>query len=322
MASCSFDPRRAPLVPALILLLAAAPARAAEPPEDAAATKRAAEAKLVEGVDELKNRRYGEALERFQQAYTLVPSPLISYDLGLAYLGLGDHPHALESFDKFLLEAPDASGDKRRKAREYADELRGRVAVVTVSADVAAADLTVDGRPIGRVDVPRRLYMAPGWHEIIARDGRASATATVTCAAGEGLALSVSLTQPDQPPRPPPRLVSPIPPPAPAVVLESPVVREAPATHDRARIGALSAVAAGAVALGVGVTFGVMASSQGDSVTADSMNRRAFVPGTESAGLHDQTLEVVFLSVGAVAVAAGIAIYAFIRHKEGAGGGS
>jgi hypothetical protein len=319
MASCSCDFRRAPFASALILLLATAPARADAPSVDAAATKRAAEAKLVEGVEQLRNRRYGEALERFQQAHALVPSPIIFYDLGLAHLGLGDQASALESFDTFLLEAPEAPADKRRKAREYADELRARVAVVTLSADVAAAELTVDGRPIGRVAVPRRLYLSPGWHEIITRDGRVSATTTVTCAAGQGLALSVSLA----PPAPAaPLAVTPIPAAPPPVHLDLPMIHEAPATHHRARVAALSAVAAGAVALGVGLTFGVMAGSQGDAVTADSMNRRDFVPGNQATGLRDQNLEVAFISVGAVAVAAGLVIYAFVRHTEGAGGGS
>ncbi len=307
MASCSCDARA---VPALILLLVAAPVHAAAPGAEGDAAKSAAEAKLVDGVEQLRNHRYDAALTRFQAAYALVPSPLISYDFGLAYLGLGQEARALESFDTFLLEASQAPDDKRRKARQYADELRGRIAVVTVSAPVSTAELTVDGRPTGRVAMPRRLYLAPGWHEVIARDGAASASATVTCAGGQTLALDLSLapTASLAPPAPP--LVDAPGSPSAMVVHQS----AAPAPRRAARIGALSAAAAGAVALGLGITFGVMAHDQGDALTADSMNGRGFVPGTETAGLRDQRLEVVFLSVGAVAAAAAAGLYALARQ--------
>jgi hypothetical protein len=315
MASFIFDSRGARFALTLHLLRAASPAQAAAPAEASEAAKSAAEAKLADGVDQLKNRRYDAALARFQEAYSLVPSPLISYDFGLAYIGLGDQPRALESFDAFLLEAPHAPDDKRRKARQHADELRGQVAVVTLSAQVATIELTVDGRQTGQVAVPRRLYLAPGWHEVIARDGAASASATVTCAGGQTLTLDLSLTAPAAIPAPRPA-------PLPAALIDAPgspatvTVQDAgrPAPHRGARIGAISAAAVGAVSLGLGLTFGVMAGNQGDAVTADSMNRRDFVPGAESAGLRDQRLEVVFLSVGAVALAAAAGLYALARR--------
>src|SRR5215469_17218656 len=137
MESSTCDWRRAARVAGALLLLLSAPrARAASGPDsDGAGSKDAAEAKLVDGVELLKTRSYHQALERFEQAYALLPSPLIFYDLGLAHMGLGDAPRALESFDRFLAEAPDAPVDKRHKAERYRDELRAKVSIVTLEAD-------------------------------------------------------------------------------------------------------------------------------------------------------------------------------------------
>src|SRR5215475_11501406 len=91
----SDDMRRAVRLAALALAagLALAPRAAA------ADDKAAAKAKLVEGADLLKRGEYQSALERFQRAYELVPSPKIQFNFGLAYKGLGRNADAIEAFD-------------------------------------------------------------------------------------------------------------------------------------------------------------------------------------------------------------------------------
>ena len=300
-------------------------------PGDQPSVKRQAEAKLHEGVTLLKERRYADALARFKEGYALVPSPLILYDFGLAQLGIGDDPEALESFEEFLRSAPDAPEDKRRKASAYRDELRKRVGVVTVKADLAAGSVRLDGRDLGRVEFPRNLYLTPGPHEVVVRAGNVTQTRAVTCVAGDAQTISVALSER------PPETSAPIATlpmeshstavpttPSPAGVLSArpssprdaaePVAPGAP--YRRARWWALTTAAAGAASIGAGLTFGLLASGQAGDVTADSQNRRTFVPADETSGLRDQRLEIVFLSVGAAAVMAGLGIYAFVRHRE------
>jgi hypothetical protein len=40
------------------------------------------------------------------------------------------------------------------------------------------------------------------------------------------------------------------------------------------------------------------------------------MPNVESAGLRDQGLETAFVAVGAVAIAAGVGLYIWARHRE------
>jgi hypothetical protein len=335
MASSTCDARRSVLTAALAVLVAVRPASAAPGPAanvpplpgaDAAAAKSAAQAKLVEGVGLLKDRRYGEALQHFKEAYALVPSPLIDYDFGLAYVGLSESARALESFDTFLGEARDAPADKRRNAERYRGELRGRVAVVELDADVGAAELSVDGLSLGRVSFPRRLYLEPGSHEIVARIevGGAAHAATVTGEGGQTLSVTVRLIDP--PPSPAAAVALPQPPAPPVMVelrgpnaIEAMPARGPRTSASRARAWALSGAALGVVSLGTGLAFGVMAKSEGDTLTDDARNRQDFRPNIEADGLRDQRLEAVFLSIGAVALVASVGLYALLRHRTGGG---
>src|SRR6185436_3402457 len=99
----------------------------ADAPRAGEAARSAARAKLVEGVDALGRGENQRALEKFQEAYALVPSPKIHYDFGLAYLGLGRPAEALSAFERFLAEAPDAPADKREKAAKRITALRPQV---------------------------------------------------------------------------------------------------------------------------------------------------------------------------------------------------
>lgn len=328
MASSTCNRRRAVRVVAALALLAAPwPARAASgPATDGAGAKAAAEAKLTEGVELLKTRHFSEALARFEQAYALVPSPLIFYDFGLARLGLGDDARALESFDTFLAEAPDAPADKRHKAERYREDLRPHVAIVALEADVGTADLTVDGLGGGRVSFPRRLYLAPGSHQVVAHAGGATQTTTITCVAGETLTLAVHL-----PPATPSAAGAPAgdgpslafaPPPAadpprPAAAVEVLPAPPPPSSASWAHPWALSAAAFGVVSIGVGVAFGLAAHSNGDAVTSESQTRATFTPDRQASGERDQGLEAVFLAVGTAAVAAGVGLYLWARHGGG-----
>ncbi|HLK91406.1 MAG TPA: tetratricopeptide repeat protein [Polyangia bacterium] len=322
MASPTCDWRR-PLCAAAAILLASPWARAAPPPGAAPpAVKQAAEAKLVAGVELLKAHSYREALARFEEGYALVPSPLIFYDIGLADRGLGDDARAFESFERFLAEAPDAPADKQRRAEAYRDELRARVSIVTLQADVGAAELTVDGTDLGRLPFPRRLTLAPGSHQVVARAGGSVQAATLTCVGGQTIPLAVRLSAPVPPiaPLPSEHALSGEQPRAPAVE----VLGGAPATGSASggndlRPWALSAAAVGVASLGVGVAFGLMARNAGDQVTGDSQAGRTFVPTDETSGLRNQTVEVLLLSVGAVAVAAAVGLYVWSRHRAHAG---
>src|SRR5262249_43563641 len=87
----------------------------------------------------------------------------------------------------------------------------------------------------------------------------------------------------------------------------SPPRREPPSPGRTERIVGITAAAVGVVALGVGIGFGVAAQQASDALSTLDKNRGVFDPAKESAGKTDQTLEGVFIGVGAaLAVGGGV----------------
>jgi hypothetical protein len=330
-STCSRARARAALAWAAALAVAPAAGPAAAAPDQTA--KQTAEAKLVTGVRFLKKGDYEQALAKFEEAYALVPSPLIEYDLGLAYLGLGRNGEAMEAFERFVAEAPDAPADKRSNAERYRDDVRGRVAAVQIDADVREAAVTVDGRARGRGPLPRRLYLDPGTHAItVAAVGAGARTETVVAVAGGSSALSLRLAGAAPPASAPPAAVAGVEPaPAPPAAVPPPsspaiaAVPPSPSLPPPAARGAsplvISVAALGAVALGSGLSFGLAARSKGNALSSDADHHYAFDPAIESSGTRDQRIETVLVTVGAVAVAAAIVLYVVGRpHARAAQG--
>lgn len=91
-----------------------------------AAAPRAAEALFREGLARLKDRRYAEALQRFEESYALAASPNSRYQQGRCHRALGHLGRAYQLYLKTASEAQDlaaTTGDERYR-RTMADALR------------------------------------------------------------------------------------------------------------------------------------------------------------------------------------------------------
>jgi len=129
--------------------------------------KAAAKKKLVEGAELLKRREFQAALEHFQSAYELLPSPKIHYNIGLAYMGLGRNAEALEAFHAFLSEATDATGETVTSARMYKESLLQKICRLKVTADVTGALIGVDGKSYGATPRADEILLDAGPHTLV-----------------------------------------------------------------------------------------------------------------------------------------------------------
>ena len=185
----SSPPRLPPLLRlALTVALLLAPARAW------ADAKAEARAKLVQGGEFLKHGQFEEALARFQEAFRLVPSPKIQYNFGLAYRGLGRKADALEAFERFLAEAPDASKETRQTAAREKAQLTGQIAMLEVKCDLPGAEVFVDGRSFG-TSRSTPIYLDPGPHQLmVEKAGEGSAfTERINASAGQRITVMARL---------------------------------------------------------------------------------------------------------------------------------
>jgi tetratricopeptide (TPR) repeat protein len=152
-------------IAAITLLGLATPLRAQPGPDQAklAEARRA----LNEGSDLYDRKDHAAALARFEEAYRLVPSARLHFNLGLALRGLGREPEAYRNFARFVTEALNARQEDRAEAREYLDELERRLALLRISApDCADARVTIDGQFVGRLPLAEATPLEPGDHTL------------------------------------------------------------------------------------------------------------------------------------------------------------
>lgn len=282
----------------------AAPAPAAVK-EDA---REAARARLVEGVELLRQKQFAQALTKFDDAYALVPSPNIFYDRGLAHQGLGHDADALEAFDAFLAQADHAPPGTREKATRERDALRGRVATLAVVSDPPGAEITVDGRRRGVTPLSGSLYIDVGPHEVAARNASNGVVTSerIVAAPRETVRLTLRFGVAEAPPAAPAKAWparTAEPPPAPALVEAR---RSNQAVEPRAEslfnVPTLVFAGLGAAFLATAATFAILGQQKSDSVVQGEVSGAMFDFGKDSAGRRDNTLAYVFLAAGAAAV--------------------
>jgi len=121
---------------------------------------------LQDGAKRFEEGDYAGALARFEEAYRHFPSPRFFYNMGQAQRQLARDVEALESFERFLKESPDAPATARDAAQNSVLELQAQIGTLEVSANVAGAEVAIDGRSFGLT--PRGpIRVAPGPHQIV-----------------------------------------------------------------------------------------------------------------------------------------------------------
>jgi hypothetical protein len=161
---------------------------------DEAAERAQAKALLGEGLQLLDQHDYQGALERFERAYKVVPSPKIHFNLGEAHLGLGEEPEALASFERFLDEVPSAPPASRSAARRKRDALRRRLGFVDAIATESGTTVLVDGKEAGKTPLARAIAVKPGDHDVaFKKEGYEADTRSVVLRAGETLRITARL---------------------------------------------------------------------------------------------------------------------------------
>ncbi len=77
--------------------------------------------------------KYEDAVREFNLGYAQLPLPEFLLDIGLAYRGLGDLPHARDAYRRFLDEAPQDHPRRKAAAAMLAD-LERAIALVKPNA--------------------------------------------------------------------------------------------------------------------------------------------------------------------------------------------
>jgi hypothetical protein len=141
---------------------------------------------LAEGLSLLDNGHAKEALADFEAAYRIVPSPKVLFNMGLAHQALGNSVAALECFEGFLGELPDAPEDARSYAEQQVGRLRMTVSFVDISANLPSGEVSIDGRAAGLLPLKKPILVEPGPHVVsIVLNGQEVSRQQITTVGGK-----------------------------------------------------------------------------------------------------------------------------------------
>jgi PEGA domain len=154
-----------------------------------------ARALLQQGGQLYESGDYAGALEKFEAAYKLVPSPKLFFNMGQAYRGLARPVAGIEAFERFVAEARDASPSLRAEAQELIAALSRQVGELRIVASVEGASIFVDGRDSGSTPRAAPVRVAAGAHQVVLeKPGFRTFAQRVNVEAGGTLAVNAVLS--------------------------------------------------------------------------------------------------------------------------------
>jgi hypothetical protein len=140
---------------------------------------------------------YEPALAEFERAYQLAPNYRIYYNLGKIHRMLKDYVHALKDFQHFLADGTDQPADKRTEVTQYIKELNAVVAKVTVTSNVAGADILVDEVIVGKTPSSEAIPLNPGVRSVsVSKAGYVPAKKSVRVAPQDSVQVELDPTIP------------------------------------------------------------------------------------------------------------------------------
>ncbi len=171
---------------------------------------------------------YGEAdhqgaLIEFRRAYEIAPNYKILYNLGQAAFELKDYASAQSAFDRYLAEGGSKiDAARKKKVGTYLDELKKRIAFVTLSVSPEGAVIFVDDVKIGSSPLSEPMVLNVGRRKIVAtKQGFVETTKIVDLAGGDRSSVEIVLAPESKPSEAPPPPVAPPPAPPPKTIREA-----------------------------------------------------------------------------------------------------
>jgi hypothetical protein len=173
-------------------------AQVAAPPAADVQAKARAVALLKEGNAAYDAQKFSVALDKFQAAFSIYPSPKLQFNIAQANRELGLPVEALMAFQKFLAEPGDAGPDIVADARRSVVQLTAKLGQIKITCSTPDATVSVDGKTVGRTPIAAPIWVVPGQHRIaLKHPSYLPATVDLTTVAGGTSTLAPQLRPPE-----------------------------------------------------------------------------------------------------------------------------
>ena len=228
------------------LALPALPAHA-QPAGSASSKVDEARGHFQRGTEFYREGNYDAALAEFSRAQQLAPNYRLLYNIGQVQAERHDYVAAVRTLTDYLAQGgAEVPEERRAQVESEIAKLKTKISELTVTSNVAGAEISIDGVPMGLLPLNAPLLVSAGSRRItLSKPGYASVDRTLIVTGQDA-----------------PKLNLPLQPVATGVPARSNVPTDTPRRESSSNVGAwVSIAAAGGFAAGATV-FGLMASSK------------------------------------------------------------
>ncbi len=146
------------------------------------------------GVTLYREGSFDAALAEFNRAYELAPDHRLLYNIGQVHAELGDFVMAVKCFRQYLKDGGNDIDESRvSEVKAEIRELDGRIADLSVSANVAGAELLVDGESVGLLPLQSVKVNAGTRRVLVRKPGYQDREERVTVSGRENKVIAVTL---------------------------------------------------------------------------------------------------------------------------------
>ena len=151
---------------------------------------------LIElGSAALERKDFSTALDYFQRAFSVVPSPNLRFNIAVALEKLGRDQEAATEFERFLLEAAGSQPSAQAYARTQIGILESKLARLTIRSSPGAL-IEIDGKELGTAPLDHSVRLSPGVRTVVAKKGGRIAKSELQLAAGERREIALIFSAP------------------------------------------------------------------------------------------------------------------------------
>lgn len=168
-----------------------------------------AQALMSEGVRQLQNKAYEQALANFLEAYAKFPSPRILLNIGSTLRDMGRLADAANTYHRYVLD-PGTDATRVAEVKALLLRLDEQLTILTLRVTPHGSDVSIDGGPFIPVGKALLTRVRPGIHLVRVRHGEGSTEISLNGFEGENKEIHATVEPPPAPatttptPTPPP----------------------------------------------------------------------------------------------------------------------
>jgi PEGA domain/Tetratricopeptide repeat len=179
----------------LALALPSLPASAAGPEDATSSAVDRARVHFQRGTDFYREGNYDAALAEFSKAQQLAPNFRLLYNIGQVQAERHDYVAAVRTLTDYLAQGgAEVPEERRSQVQNEIASLKTKISELTVTSNVAGAEVSIDGVPMGMLPLSAPLLVSAGSRRIsLAKRGYGTVERTIIVTGEDKPKLDVQL---------------------------------------------------------------------------------------------------------------------------------